>query len=343
LFYFICVQQIYSQAEKDRFDLSGIIKGQKKGIISLSYRTIGGKQKIDSCKLKNGKFHFTGHLNIASRAFLRGDVKSNDDSDLNNSGGFFIEPSVIKVALSYNNFKQLKISGCKTQIESEELSNKISLIKDTGKIYLEKKDRLIQDFIRQHPNSFKSVFNLFVDKYRWPFETVKSLYYIIDPKLLVTPEGSSLSQFIKKTEENSVGKLAKSFVTSDYKENMISLSDFNEKYILIDFWASWCIPCREVNPHLIDIYSKFHSKGLEILSVSVDRDKSSWLKAIEEDKIGIWHHILSKMEGGIYINEIYGVSYYPTKILVGRDYRIIGRFSGTDDEILLDKKLAEIF
>jgi len=322
--------------------LSGKIAGQKTGFISLSYWTIEGKLKTDSSELKNGTFHFKGNLTIPARAFLSGDVKSENDSDPNTTS-LYIEPSIINATLTYNNFKEIKLTGCRTQLESEELTKKINLLKDTGNIFLKKRDLIIQEFIRTNPNSFVSLFHLNMDKYRWSFDTVKSLFYLIDPKLLMSDEGSSLAKFIKKVEENSPGKLAKSFVAQDYKGHTISFYDFKEKYILIDFWASWCIPCREVNPHLIDIYNRYHEKGLEILSISVDRDKTAWLKAIEKDKIGKWHHILAQAEGGVNINEIYGVSYYPTKMLVDKNGNIIARFSGNEEEALLDKKLLEIF
>lgn len=334
-------QQIYSQVETNRFELSGKIEGQKTGFISLSYRTPEGKLKTDSCKLNNGIFHFTGNLTTPVRASLRGDVKSNEDSDPN-CAIFYIEPSLIKVTLTHNNFKQIKLTGSKTQLESELFTKEITLLKDTGNAFLERCAQIIQGFIRKHPNSFVSLFNLYVNKNRWAFDTVKSLYYRIDPKLLTGFEGANVTRFIKKVEDNSPGKLAKSFNTQDHKGNTISLSDFKEKYILIDFWASWCVPCRQVNPHLIEIYNIYHEKGLVMLSVSVDRDKTAWLKAIEKDKIGMWHHILSQTEGPA-INELYGVNYYPTKILIDKTGKIIARFSGDGEETLLDKKLSEIF
>lgn len=341
--FFLSNQLVYSQTELKHFSLSGEIKGQKTCIVTLSYSPAEGKRVLDSCELKNGKFHFTGNLTIPARATLRRVVNSKNDPDPGNTATIYLEPADIKVSMDHNNFQEPKVYGSKTHDESEELENKTSAIKDTGEIRIQKVDIVAQEFVRTHPNSFISVFKLYVDKNRWPFDIVRSLYYSIDPKLLTGPEGLNLSRFMKRTEENTTGNPAKPFTTLDYRRNRMQLSDFKGKYVLLDFWASWCVPCREVNPHLVDIYVKFHNKGLEIISISVDKDKAAWLNAIEKDKIGIWHNVLSNMENNILIHELYGIGYYPTKILVGKDGMIIGRFSGTDDEILLDKKLAELF
>ncbi len=341
--YLVSTYTVNSQSEPKPFSLSGEIKGQKTGIVTLFYRLGEGEKILDSCELKNGKFHFSGQLSIPARATLQRVVNSKNDPDPENTTVIYLEPADIKVSMAYNNFQEPKVTGSKTHDESEELKKLYSAIKDTGQIRIQKGDLVAQEFVRTHPNSFVSVFDLYVHKNRWPFETMRSLYYSIDPKLLTGPEGLNLSRFMKRTEENTTGKPAKPFTTLDYRGNRVQLSDFKGKYVLLDFWASWCVPCREVNPHLVDIYAKFHNQGLEIISISVDKDKTAWLNAIEKDKIGIWHNVLSNMENNILIHELYGIGYYPTKILVGKDGMIIGRFSGTDDEILLDKKLAELF
>ncbi|MBD0833379.1 TlpA family protein disulfide reductase, partial [Aestuariibaculum sediminum] len=135
----------------------------------------------------------------------------------------------------------------------------------------------------------------------------------------------------------------------------LKLADFKGKYLLIDFWASWCVPCRKGNPHLISLYHKYHSKGLEILGVSDDdRAHDKWKNAVEKDGIGIWHHVLRGLEykEGTYqrinkdkdISDAYNIHSLPTKILVDPNGVIVGRYGGgggTDDD--MDKDLAEIF
>jgi thiol-disulfide isomerase/thioredoxin len=122
---------------------------------------------------------------------------------------------------------------------------------------------------------------------------------------------------------------------------------------LLDFWASWCVPCRQSLPHLKGVFRKYHSKGLEIIGVSTDFNRKAWISAVNHDSINIWHHVpvADKYAEGpskitkddIYEN--YFVQAIPLTILIDKNGKIIGRWlgSGTDNEKELDKKLAEIF
>ena len=123
--------------------------------------------------------------------------------------------------------------------------------------------------------------------------------------------------------------------------------------MLLDFWASWCVPCRKGNPHLLSLYANYKDKGLEIIGISDDdKNPDAWKKAIEKDGIGVWKHVLRGMkqtpEGradrSTSISDQYGTSTLPTKILIDPQGIIIGRYGAdgeTDDA--LDKKLAELF
>jgi thiol-disulfide isomerase/thioredoxin len=119
---------------------------------------------------------------------------------------------------------------------------------------------------------------------------------------------------------------------------------------LLDFWASWCVPCRKGNPHLIKLYNQYKEQGFEIIGISDDDSKvEAWHKAVEQDKIGIWKHVLrgmdieKKMKGQSNpgdISEKYNISTLPTKILIDKNGKIIGRYGSEEED--LDKKLAEL-
>lgn len=119
----------------------------------------------------------------------------------------------------------------------------------------------------------------------------------------------------------------------------IKLSDLRGKVVLIDFWASWCGPCRRENPNVVRVYEKYKSKGFEILSVSLDRDKSRWLQAIEQDDME-WLHVSDLKFWQSVAAKTYGVSSIPYTVLVDREGKIIAsRLRGA----ALENKLAEIF
>ncbi|HYQ57002.1 MAG TPA: TlpA disulfide reductase family protein [Draconibacterium sp.] len=169
-----------------------------------------------------------------------------------------------------------------------------------------------------------------------------------------TALAKEIEKEIEKMKLGIPGAVAGDFNTTDINGNPIKLADFKGKYLLIDFWASWCAPCRAGNPHLIEVYNKYNDKGLEILGVSDDdNNPEAWKKAVEKDQVGIWHHVLRgfefnretmEMNRENDISEGYNIHTLPTKILVGPDGVIVGRFGGgggTDED--MDKMLAEIF
>ncbi|RYE42478.1 MAG: TlpA family protein disulfide reductase [Sphingobacteriales bacterium] len=128
------------------------------------------------------------------------------------------------------------------------------------------------------------------------------------------------------TQKNEVGKV-------------ISLSDFKGKVVLIEFWASWCGPCRSENPNLVKQYQTYNSKGFEILSVSLDEVKENWLNAIEQDKLE-WTHVSDLKGWNNEVGRLYGVRGVPASFLVDGDGKIIA--SGLRSEPL-NEKLAQLF
>lgn len=147
--------------------------------------------------------------------------------------------------------------------------------------------------------------------------------------------------------------MAKEFNTDDINGNAVILSNFKGKYVVLDFWGSWCVPCRQSTPHLIELFKKYHDNGLDIIGVAEEFDGTgaAWKAAIKKDGTDIWYNVLSGItidkDKGIdnaqSLVKKFGVHVFPTKILVDRTGVISGRYEGTDDEAALDKKLSEIF
>ena len=126
----------------------------------------------------------------------------------------------------------------------------------------------------------------------------------------------------------------------DTEGNTRRLSDLRGKVVLIDFWASWCGPCRRENPNVVKLYKKYHDRGFEIYSVSLDKEKSAWLKAIKDDGL-IWPNHVSDLNGWTSSGgKTYGIMSVPSTVLVDKDGKIIARnLRGPE----LEKKLSEIF
>lgn len=161
-----------------------------------------------------------------------------------------------------------------------------------------------------------------------------------------TPPGKAIQNQIVKLRGGSPGSMAKAFATVDLNGKPLSLSDYRGKFLLIDFWASWCVPCRQGNPHLKELYAKYRSRGFEILGVSDDdHAEAAWRQAVAKDEIAMWKHVLRGFTGKAGddgdINEKFAISTLPTKILINPEGKIIARYAS--EEAALDQKLAEVF
>jgi thiol-disulfide isomerase/thioredoxin len=127
---------------------------------------------------------------------------------------------------------------------------------------------------------------------------------------------------------------------NDTKGNTVKLSDFagKGKHVLVDFWASWCRPCRIANPQLVEIYGKYKDKGFDIVGVSLDKDKGSWTKAIADDRLA-WAHLSDLQQWDSKAAQLYSVNSIPYAILLDPDGKIIEKGIHPKE---LDEKLAEL-
>ncbi|WP_316794985.1 TlpA disulfide reductase family protein [Pedobacter agri] len=243
--------------------------------------------------------------------------------------------------------------------KSDDILEAIKLEDNEVRGYLEPMFNEIKDstlkFIRENPQSYYSLY-LFTMSFRdLNYKEAQSYFNSLNPIYKKGKLATDLLEEIEGMKKGIAGAAAGDFNTKDINGNPIKLEDFKGQYVLIDFWASWCVPCRKGNPHLLKLYAKYKPKGLEILGVSDDdRDEDKWKKAVEKDGIGVWRHVLRGLEykEGTHerinverdISEGYNISSLPTKILVGPDGIIIARYNGSEqDDKKMDEDLALIF
>ncbi|AXT20467.1 DUF4369 domain-containing protein [Flavobacteriaceae bacterium AU392] len=183
-----------------------------------------------------------------------------------------------------------------------------------------------------------------IDKFK---ECMQSLTSVINKNDYNRSVAIKLNIFIQNKENEAkvdIGKVAPNFTGTTPEGNTISLNDIKGKVTIIDFWAAWCAPCRKENPNVVKVYEKYHDKGLEIISVSLDgragqnNPKTAWVKAIENDKLN-WHHISSLT----YFNEpaarLYSINAIPATFILDENGVIVSKRLRGD---ALDQKIGEL-
>lgn len=191
-----------------------------------------------------------------------------------------------------------------------------------------------EKLLEKYANSFAAAYVVAASAQGLEPEVLKKRFDMLSDYAKTTPPGRSVAGLMEQYRKVAVGSVAPDFNVQTPDGNTLSLYDIKAKVKLVDFWASWCAPCRQENPNVVKIYGKFHKQGLEILSVSLDKDRNAWIKAIEEDKLS-WNH---GIDGGDVARQ-YFVKGIPHTILLDENNVIVAKNLRGN---ALRKKIAEM-
>ncbi|MBB6237621.1 thiol-disulfide isomerase/thioredoxin [Pedobacter sp. AK013] len=205
-----------------------------------------------------------------------------------------------------------------------------------------------RDFVKNHPDAFASVFLLTRMQNLYTAGDFISTWNSLSSKYKNHPIAERIKAYIKKISATPEGSDAIGFLKTDNHGKTINLADFKGKTVLLDFWGSWCGPCRASNPHLKALYAKYQSKGFEIIAIAQEQKKllsearTAWLKAIEEDGLTYINVLNNEDMDKQNLVKDYNIMAFPTKILLSSEGKIILRItsSATDD---IDLALEKIY
>jgi thiol-disulfide isomerase/thioredoxin len=343
------------QEKKDSsFAIIGKVTGQDNGIIYLIHRQTG---KTDSAYLDHGFFKFSGKADTAEfcRISLNDQMKS-----------FFLENGKISMLITKDAVKQAQITGTRLQEEFNYFQNQLgkpltdkmaalesaydsaskkknqkaldSLDKAFEALDIEQKN-LVIDYTKSHPASLLSAFEIYSNfLYNFRLGQLDSAYQQLDPVARASYFGRQIQKMIEKTKLTSVGSAAPEFSNKDANGKSISLSSFKGNYVLVDFWASWCGPCRRENPAVVKAYQRFHGKGFNIFGVSLDDTKADWVAAIKKDGLS-WTQVSELKGWDADVVSLYGIKAIPMNFLLDKNGVIVARGLRGEELVLTLQKL----
>lgn len=315
-----------------------------------------GFTPTDTAKVVDGKFVFKGTVTDPSIRFIQVDGVQGKTELILENGKIAIEfnkDSVFKSKQSgtYNNdklrdyyddinktrkkmvdFQKKHQPEMMAAYQSQDTVVMNRLNKDYS-VITDEMTKKSKDFIKNNPKAFISVLLVkqMAAMQKDPIENIKKLYDNLSSEIKKTKEGKEVGELFEKTEnaeknkENvQIGKIAPDFTAPNPEGQNISLKESLGKVTVIDFWASWCKPCRIENPNVVAMYNELHSKGLNIIGVSLDQDGDKWKEAIVKDKL-TWSHVsnLKHWEEPIAIQ--YGITGIPATLILDAQGKIVAK------------------
>ncbi len=344
---------------QDNFTAEVTIENMDNVLVYLEQYNNGKMEVVDSAELIEGKATFSGFLEFPEFYYIT-------MKDQQGGSPFFADIGTNIVNISLLKQSQPTVTGSNAHALLDEfnqsimaIDNKLSelyqqyrqaktdddqeKIKELDAQYevldAEKKSFML-NFAKKHTNSVVSAYIIKANSYMFELVELESVANVLDASIATSSDVEWLNKRIAILQSVAIGQPFVDFTQNDTAGNPVVLSEaVKGKYVLVDFWASWCSPCRAENPNVVAAYEKYHDKGFDVFGVSFDKSHDKWLQAIADDQLA-WGHV-SDLEGwGNAAGKLYGIQSIPQNILINPEGIIIERNLRGED---LQEYLAELF
>lgn len=333
-----------SCGQTDEYKVNGTVEGVTEGQAVLQKIESQGPVPVDTTQIVDGSFTFAGSVEYPELHLIY-----IDDNQM--PVAFFLENSSISINADIENMQDAEVTGSEInnifaefndgvpsnervqslqqefmdarqnqdQVKMQELAAEYQTI-------MEEQQQYYRDFVTNNSDNVVGAFLAMNMAGSMELEELEELVSKFEANLPGHPYVQELEGMLEPMKEQKaaagsieVGKTAPGFTLTDIDGNEVSLNDFEGQYVFLDFWASWCKPCREENPNLVKAYNEFGGENFEIVSVSIDKTEEPWLKAVEEDNM-TWS-LLHDPEGNV--ANTYGVQSIPFTLLLDKEGVII--------------------
>jgi peroxiredoxin len=362
--------------QSSKFTITGDLTALKApaDLVYISYY-IADQHVTDSAPVRQNSYHFSGSIAEPVLARLRVKYKMTGENQpslpANNRRDYasvFLEPGNIKV-VSVDSFSNVSVAGSKADDEYraleeaakpyndqlDELYRKYQVARKNKETDLAKlfdnqidslnesaNDKIYGTYVKKNPASLLAMYALRNwAGYEIDPRKIEPVFTSLPLSVRNSPSGKDMQQKIDIAKKTAIGQMALDFTQNDTLDKPVALHSLRGKYLLVDFWASWCGPCRAENPNLVNTFNKYKEKGFQVLGVSLDRPgaKERWLQAIHDDRL-TWTQVSDLKFWDNAVAKQYGIQAIPQNLLLDPSGKIIAKNLKGEE---LDKKLASIY